>query len=108
MERWRRPPVILGIEEDPSFVTDEEDGRVFGGVRITTDAETTERIRLGYICARCFQLHEEAYPEECSMCRFPMRRSQGEWFRRFYKGIEVVGSRVSLGDELERLKEERL
>lgn len=107
MERWRKPPRILGIEDDPSFVTDEADGRTFAGVSFITDAETTERLRLGYICPKCFELHERPFPERCPTCGLGAHE-QREWFRRFFKGVELVGSRISISDELERLKEERL
>ena len=108
MERWRRPAGILSIEEDPSFVEDEADGRTFGGVRMTVTAETMERLRLGRLCAKCLEPQEEQFPERCSLCGFPIRSDQRQWFEHYFRGIELVGSRLNLDDELERLKEELL
>lgn len=108
MERWRRPPVVLDIEEDPSFVEVEPDGRIFGGTRMTLDAETTERMREGRICAKCLDPQEEAFPVNCRTCGFWMRGKQREWFEQHYRGIQIVGSRLNYGQELERLKEDRL
>lgn len=107
-ERWARPARVLHIEEDPSLVFDEPDGRTFGGLRLTVDAGTAERLRVGRICAKCLEPQETAWPERCSLCGFAMRDEQAEWFRRFFSGVEIVGSRIDLDDELERLKEERL
>lgn len=107
-ERWRKPPVILDVEEDPSYVEVEPDGRVFGGTRMTLDVDTTERMRLGRICAKCLDPQEEAFPVTCRVCGFRMRAQQREWFDAHYKGIEIVGSRLSYGQELERLKGELL
>ena len=108
MERWRRPARILGVEEDRSFVEDERDGRTFGGIRMTVDAETMERLRVGRLCAKCLEPQEEGFPERCPLCGFHIRQDQREWFETYYRGIELVGSRLDLDDELERLKEERL
>ena len=107
-ERWRRPAEILGIEHDTDFVEDEADGRTFGGVRFTVSAETMERLRLGRMCAKCLEPQEEQFPERCSLCGFWMRRDQREWFEHYFRGIQLVGSRLNLDDELERLKEELL
>ena len=108
MERWRRPATVYGVEEDSSFVEDEADGRTFGGVRMTVSAETLERLRLGRLCAKCLEPQEEAMPVRCRLCGFGIRSQQRAWFEHYFRGIELIGSRLSLDDELERLKEEML
>ena len=108
MERWRKPPRILAVEEDPTYVEVEPDGRIFGGTKMTLDADTTERMRQGRICAKCLDPQEQAYPVMCRTCGFWMRERQREWFDTHYQGIELVGSRLDLDQELEQLKEERL
>lgn len=108
MERWRKPPRILDVQEAHDFVEIEPDGRVFGGLLMTLDAETTERMRLGRICAKCLEPQEEAWPVNCRVCGFWIRDDQAAWFDRHYRGIEIVGSRRTISDELEQLKEERL
>jgi hypothetical protein len=108
MERWRKPAGILAVEEHPTSVEDEADGRTFGGVRMTVTTETMERLRLGRLCAKCLEPQEEAMPVRCRLCGFGIRSQQREWFEHYFRGIELVGSRLSLTDELERLKEEVL
>ena len=108
MERWRRPATVYCVEEDSSFVEDEADGRTFGGVRMTVSAETLERLRLGRLCAKCLEPQQEAMPVRCSLCGFGIRSQQRAWFEHYFRGIELIGSRLSLDDELERLKEEML
>ena len=60
------------------------------------DPETTERVRLGYLCLDCMEPHEESFPENCSLCGFPMRSMQIFEFARRYKGEErLKGSGIA-------------
>jgi hypothetical protein len=75
-------------------------------VQLILKQEDIERMRNGYVCAKCLQVFEEAWPEKCFACGAPIRTKQAEFFAREFGGVERVGSRVRLSDELERLKEE--
>lgn len=52
------------------------------------DEETVERIRQGYICIKCFQRFDHAFPERCPfpLCGFPVRAEQSLEFLRMYRG----------------------
>lgn len=106
-ERWRKPATVLEIETsrqrtqtwvgDPRGEMEDYD--------LTLDEESTERVRLGYLCIDCLEPQETPFPEACSLCGYPMRSQQAEHFARTYRGIEVVGPSVSLADEIEMAQE---
>jgi hypothetical protein len=104
IERWRRPLHVLQVEpSDEAFLT--SDGRLQRGVRVTYDRESTERIRLGYACGKCMEPFEIPWPEHCNVCGAPVRERQPEFFAREFAGESHLGSRLSLPEELERLRE---
>ena len=104
-ERWRKPLKVLHIEpSDEAFLT--SDGRLQRGVRVTYDRESTERIRLGYACAKCMEPFEVPWPEHCDVCGAPVRSRQAEYFEKEWLPQEVdLGSRHSISGELDRLRE---
>jgi hypothetical protein len=102
-DRTRKPLTILHVEPS-SEAFQLPDGRVQRGVKITYDRESTERIRLGYACARCTEPFEEAWPERCPVCGAPIRARQSEYFEREFGGEIYMGSRIDLNEELDRLK----
>lgn len=53
--------------------------------------EMFEQIRQGYMCIKCFQPFESAFPEECTMpvCKFPVRREQSFELLRMYAGHDA-------------------
>lgn len=66
--------------------------------------EMFERIRQGYMCIRCFQPFEAAFPEECTMpvCRFPVRKEQSLELLRLYAGVDKSVTEDPFEDEYER------
>jgi hypothetical protein len=105
MERWRQPVKIEAIEPDLENVMTIA-GRRYGNENvILSSREDFDRIREGYVCVQCFEPHETPFPEECSLCGFPMRQRQAGRIEHTFKGEEWVGPRESLEDELERLAE---
>jgi hypothetical protein len=103
--RWARPVVPLAIEPvDQVLVLG--DGRRQAEVQLVLSEEDVERMRQGYVCAKCLQVFERPWPERCFACGAPIRTKQAEYFAREYGGEVVLGSRISLADELARLKEE--
>jgi hypothetical protein len=104
-ERWRRPLTVLGFEEsNEAYVT--ADGRIQRGLRVIYDAESTERIRLGYACGKCMAVFEVPWPETCDVCGAPVRARQREFFEREFGGSSLIGPRSTLDDERARMREE--
>ena len=104
MERWRRPLTVLDIEDgDEAFFT--SDGRTFRSKKVTYDRESTERIRQGYACANCMEVFEQAWPQHCPTCGVPIAERAGEYFMREYGGVQLLGPRTSLADEIAGMHE---
>lgn len=87
MERWRKPVIpdaVADLPEDVSF----EAGRPTQELRVRHSPETIARMKLGYVCVRCWEPHEEAFPVRCSVCQFPMRAEQAAEFHSNFVGAE--------------------
>lgn len=105
MERWRQPLNIVASEPGDDVELG-PDGVVRRSVRMTFDRASTERIRLGYACAKCLEVFEFSWPVNCPTCGAPVRERQLEYFAREYAG-EVDLSPTNWKDERASLDERR-
>jgi hypothetical protein len=96
---------VLDVEPHPTkgYVT--EDGRHFQDSVITLTAEAAERMWQGYMCAKCLEPFDQAYPEKCGVCGFHVKDLQRKLLERDFKGRDptVVGS-FPLDREMEHLE----
>lgn len=102
VQRWRRPVVPLGIEEESTYYTivnGRETQEISG--RFTKD--DIERFRLGYCCINCWEPHEQPMPEKCSVCQFPIRDKQREVFTATFAGVKRDRRAVLIEQELDRV-----
>lgn len=104
-ERWRKPVVPLDISEQADQGIWLPDGRVQGGVTLTLNPEDVDRMRAGFVCAKCLEPFEEAWPERCHSCGAPIRSEQAAYFAREYGGSERLGPSRTLEEELEGIHE---
>lgn len=103
-ERWRKPLGVLYVEDsDEATVT--PDGRIFRIPNFVFDAESVERLRLGYACVKCMEVFEMPWPERCNACGAPIRREQSAYFEREFAGPVSLGSTHSFEDEFGLLRE---
>ena len=93
---------IIEAKDDPTLLT-RETGSVRNNVLLTLHPEDVERVRLGFVCIKCLEPQREAFPEKCSLCNFPIRAEQSDYFRRFYEGETRVGPSTNMNEELDRL-----
>ena len=112
-ERWRKwvPPLLVEEVFDDQVVW-LPGGRMVTAPRFTWPPEQIERFRAGYRCINCLEPQEHAWPERCSLCRYPMRSRQAEFFAREFGGEKLLARRdwaEELGglDERRRKEEER-
>jgi hypothetical protein len=68
--------------------------------------EQVERIRVGYICIKCLEAHDSPFPDQCAVCRFPMRAHQAEEFTKDFRGNIRFGPSTSLDEEYEIAEEQ--
>jgi hypothetical protein len=97
--------VVLDVEPHPTkgFVT--PDGRQFQDCTITLTPEAAERMWQGYMCARCLEPFEEAYPETCIVCKFPVKELQRKLLERDFKGRDpTVVESFPMDREMEYLE----
>jgi predicted amidophosphoribosyltransferase len=82
---------VLSLEPQPDEGIWLPDGRVHGNVRMVVTRETLERMRAGYICAKCLEPFEQSWPERCHVCGAPIRTEQAAYFAREYdpNGVEI-------------------
>jgi hypothetical protein len=83
------------------------DGRAQGEIQLTLRQQDIDRMRLGYVCAKCMEPHETAWPVRCRVCGAPMRTEQAAYFAREFGGVEPVSARPGWDEELETLEERR-
>jgi hypothetical protein len=102
-ERWRKPATVISIEPHDTEVLVLPDGRVQRNNVLTFDRETTERIRLGWLCAKCLEVFPEAWPEHCPVCGAPIRERQAEYFQKEFALLK--DDRPSLEEEIEGIRE---
>lgn len=96
----KAPAKIVAVEEDPEHVVVTSTGEVRRAPMVYLDEESVGRIRAGYVCAKCFEAQDEAFPERCYLCKFPMRDKQPEYVAKNYQGTVRVGSSTSIEDEM--------
>lgn len=75
--------------------------------RVVVTEKGFEMLRAGLLCSNCFQDLRPvgSFPEQCPLCRFPVREMQMANLERKHIGHVEMGSRLSLSDELERMGE---
>jgi len=105
-ERWRVPVVPLAIDQVEQGLW-LPDGRVQGEVQLTLRASDIERMRTGYVCVKCLEPHENAWPVRCQVCGAPMRSEQAAYFAREFGGEIAMPGRPSWDEELGGLEERR-
>ena len=103
-ERWRQPLKVLDVEPS-NETTITKDGRRQRLPNFIFDNDSKERLRLGYACAKCHEVFPVPWPERCNACGAPIATEQRAYFEREFYGITELGSRVSIEDELARLRE---
>jgi hypothetical protein len=107
LERWRKPAHVLLVEDvsNQSYVFGS--GRVQNACAVTLDDETIERMRLGHMCAKCFEPFEHAWPVRCPTCGAPVRDKQAEYFAKEFGGeIQIGGSSLEIDGIHERARKE--
>jgi hypothetical protein len=111
-ERIGRVPVFRAVlRDDTHSVWKENDGRLQRNVVASIEVETFRALQAGHICLRCYEPHpEEAFPDQCDMCGYPMRERQIIDVAMEFRGHEHIGPGLPIGeylDQQERRLEER-
>ena len=106
-ERWRKPVIPLELEQHSSQGIWLPDGRVHGDVVMTLESSDVDRVRAGFVCMKCLEPFEQAWPLRCPVCGAPVREKQADYFAREYGGIERLGPTTSLEEERGRIEEYR-
>jgi hypothetical protein len=75
------------------------DGRVMQRHVFGLQKEVVERIRNGYVCIKCLEAYANAFPDECSVCKFPMREQQTAEFAKDFRGNIRFGPSTSIEEE---------
>lgn len=94
-----RAVIPQATDLDPEAVTVFPDGRVMQKTTFGLTREQVERIRAGYTCIKCLEDFDTAYPDECSVCHFPMRERQQEEFAKDFRGEIRYGPSTTLDEE---------
>lgn len=102
----RRPalPVSVDLDVGRSRV-DTSTGERYQEYEMVYTEYDIGRIRAGYCCIECGEAHEEAFPEKCSICSFPMRDEQTRQFGLQFDGPTTIGPSKSI-EELRAEDEE--
>ena len=88
-----RIPVFRAIlRDDPESVwTDGQTDRLQRNVIAAVDPATLSAMRAGHICLRCYEPHENSFPELCDLCGYPMAERQIMDIAMEFRGAEHVG-----------------
>jgi len=100
--RWRKPVKPMAVADEPGWAS-AETGRATQDYKVRFHPDDVERIRLGYVCIRCWEPHEKPFPDTCGLCGFPMKLDQPKEFENKFKGEERNPRAVLIEKELDAL-----
>lgn len=94
-----RPVIPTASDLDPESYMVMPDGRAMQRTVLGLTEEQVSRIRQGYICIKCYEELDTAFPDECPVCHFPMRERQSEEFAKDFRGDIRFGPSTTLDEE---------
>lgn len=108
MDRWRRRNKVI-VEESVDTIFDDGNGPQRKDVVVHYSPEDTARILAGYLCLRCQEPQERAFPAVCSFphCEYPIADRQLYDFAKEFKGNVHLGAAADTDEEIERMREDR-
>lgn len=107
-EHIDRVPVFRAVlKDDTHSVWKENDGRLQRNVVASIEVETFRAIQAGMICLRCYEPQEDAFPEICPMCGYPMRERQVLDIAMEFRGHDHIGPGLPIAEYLDQ-QERRL
>lgn len=99
-------PIIASYTDvDTDSFTRLPDGRAVEATVFGLTEEQVGKIRAGYVCIKCLEAHDTAFPDQCLVCRFPMRMRQTEEFAKTYRGEIKFGPGTTIDEEYEIAEE---
>lgn len=105
-ERWRKPVVPIAIEPHEKEILVLPDGRSHRQAMLALVPEDIDRLRAGFVCLKCFEPFEQAWPERCHVCGAPVRREQARFFASEMASSPMqIGPRTTLEEERAGLAE---
>jgi hypothetical protein len=104
-ERWRIPVVPLDVDPGGEGSILLPDGRMQREARLTLKVQDVERMRLGYVCAKCMEPFEVPWPERCHVCGVAVRRDQAAYFEREFLAGVLDLTRTDWGAEATGIEE---
>jgi hypothetical protein len=93
------------VDIDHLSYTVTADGRKTQRHAFGLPAAEVEQIRQGYTCIKCLEAYDTAFPDECAVCKFPMRERQLSEFTKDFRGDVAYGPSTSLDEEYEIAEE---
>ncbi len=100
-----RPVTTEWSDVDPMAFTVMPDGRKMERTVFGLTEEQVGRIQAGYTCVKCLEDYDTAFPDECKVCKFPMREHQAAEFAKDYRGEVRYGPSTTIDEEYEIAEE---
>lgn len=94
-----RPVLAEYSDVDDQAYTVMPDGRLMQKTVFGLTPEQIESIRQGYTCVKCLEEYSSPFPDECGVCKFPMRERQSEEFAKDFRGEIRFGPSTTLDEE---------
>ena len=89
------------VDLDPDAYVVMPDGRLTQRHQFGLSKPQVERIRAGYTCIKCLEDYDTAFPDECTVCHFPMRDRQLSEFTKDFRGDVAYGPTTTVDEEYE-------
>lgn len=93
------PIIAAYVDTDVDSFTRLPDGRHTETPLFALTEEQVERVRQGYICIKCLEAYDAAFPDTCIVCGFPMRLHQLEEFGKTFRGGKKFGPSTTIDEE---------
>ena len=100
------PVIAQETDVDIDSYTVMPDGRQMERTVFGLSEEQVEQIRQGFICIKCLEHYSTAFPDQCAVCKFPMRAQQAAEFAKDFRGGIRFGPTTSIDEEYEIAEEQ--
>lgn len=93
------PIIAQYVDTDVDSYTRLPDGRNITTPLFALSEEQVERVRQGFVCIKCLEAYDSAFPDLCLVCGFPMRLRQIEEFGKTFRGEKKFGPSTTIEEE---------